>query len=71
MMKMNIKPLIICLLLVLSTVSSFAQSSGLDEYFYASGKIRVVVAVASIVMIGLLIYVFSIDRRLKKALKKK
>lgn len=60
-----------CVMMFLLSIKSFAQSSGLEEYFYASGKIRVVVAVAFIVMSGLLIYVFSLDRRLKKATKKK
>jgi len=70
-MKMNIKQLILCAILAISSISSFAQSSGLEEFFYASGKIRVVIVVASIVMTGLLIYVFTLDRRLKKSTKKK
>jgi hypothetical protein len=43
----------------------------LEEYFYASGKIRVVVAVVTLVMLGLIAYVVWLDRRLKKIEKKK
>lgn len=34
--------------------------------FYASGKIYVVIVTISIIFAGLAIYLFSIDRRLKK-----
>jgi hypothetical protein len=43
----------------------------LEEYFYASGKIRVVLAVVGLVMIGLLTFVITLDRRLKRLEKKK
>lgn len=38
----------------------------LEEYFYASGKIRVVVAVSTLVLAGLLAYVVVLDRRIRK-----
>ena len=46
----------------------FAQgtSSSLDESVYASGKIYVVVACAAIILLGLILFLFSIDTRLKK-----
>lgn len=46
----------------------FAQTapSSLNESVYASGKIYVVVACAAIILIGLILFLFSIDRRLKK-----
>jgi hypothetical protein len=43
----------------------------LEEYFYASGKIRVVIAVVTLVMLGLITYVVWLDMRLKKIEKKK
>jgi hypothetical protein len=47
------------------SLASFAESN-LEEYFYQSGKIKVVIAVASIVLTGLLSFVFLLDRRVKK-----
>lgn len=46
----------------------FAQSASasLEDSVYASGKIYVVVACAAIILIGLILFLFSIDRRLKK-----
>lgn len=52
------------LLLVQSTGST------LSEEVYASGKIYVVVACVVLILLGLLFYLFSIDRRLKKIEKK-
>jgi uncharacterized membrane protein YdjX (TVP38/TMEM64 family) len=46
-----------------------AQSS-MDESFHANGSIRVVVAVAAIVLAGLFVFIFSLERRLKKLEKK-
>ncbi|HEY8404739.1 MAG TPA: CcmD family protein [Flavobacteriales bacterium] len=56
--------------LLLLSVDTFAQS-GMEEYFYASGKIKVVIAVAAVVLIGIVVYLVSLDRRLKKLEKKK
>jgi CcmD family protein len=56
--------------LLLLSVDTFAQS-GMEEYFYASGKIKVVVAVAAVVLIGIVVYLVSLDRRLKNLEKKK
>lgn len=52
------------------SVSGFAQD-GMEEYFYESGKIKVVVAVVAIVLVGLIVYIFSLERRLKKIENKK
>lgn len=64
-MKKHIK---YSLLLLLSMMVSFTASaeSPLEEYFYASGKIRVVIAVAAIVLTGLITYVIILDRKVKK-----
>jgi CcmD family protein len=62
------------LILVLSIYSSalFAQSGPaveMDDTLRSNGKIYVVVAVIGIIFIGLAIFLFSIDRRLKKVEK--
>lgn len=56
------------LLMALSTVSAFSQAGNtwLDNEMFQSGKINVVVAVLAVLFIILFIYLFRIDRRLKK-----
>ena len=49
---------------------AFAQSGGLDEFFYASGKIRVVIAVASIVLVGIFVYLFRLERKIDRIERK-
>lgn len=54
-------------LIVLVLVAGRASAaSNLDEYFYASGKIKVVIAVAAIVLSGLITYLIILDRKIKK-----
>lgn len=65
-MKKNI--LILSLMLSFS-LNLFAQNSNgveMADALRSSGKIYVVVSVISVVFIGLAVYLFSIDRRLKK-----
>lgn len=50
------------LALVLGTLQASAQD-GMEEYFYQSGKIKVVIGVAFIVLTGLIIYLWRLDRR--------
>ena len=66
------KKLTLLLLLILSTVGAFAQNAGaqMAETFRSSGKIYVVVAIIAIIFTGLAIYLFNMDRRLKKIEKK-
>ena len=62
------------LLLTLLYVSAFAQQDQpveMADAFRSSGKIYVVIATIVIVFTGLAIYLFSIDRRLKKIEKDK
>ena len=62
------------LLLLLSSVAAFAQQDQTVEMadtFRSSGKIYVVIAIIVIIFIGLAIYLFAIDRRLKKIEKEK
>jgi hypothetical protein len=66
------KRLLILLCLTLSGFAVFAQGADGTEMADAmrgSGKIYVVIATISIIFVGLAIYLFSIDRRLKKIAK--
>ena len=56
-------------LMLLSFITTFAQTSQpvqMADEMRSSGMIYVVVAVIAVIFIGLAIYLFSIDRRLKK-----
>ena len=62
------------ILLILLAVTTQAQNTNTVEMageFQKSGKIYVVIATISIIFIGLAIYLFTIDRRLKKIEKEK
>jgi len=68
------KKLSFLLLLLLSFTTVFAQanqSTDMADALRSSGKIYVVVAVIVVIFTGLAIYLFSIDRRLKKIEKEK
>ncbi|MFY7970657.1 MAG: CcmD family protein [Flavobacteriales bacterium] len=67
MKKLN--PFFALLAVSLLSISSHAQAAAhapLEEYFFQSGKIKVVITVAGIVMIGLFIFLFMIERRVSK-----
>ena len=56
-------------LLLITAIQTFAQSANNVEMatgLRSSGKIYVVVTVVCVIFIGLVVYLFSIDRRLKK-----
>lgn len=63
-MKKNV----LLLLLVLNSVTVFAQSTDVQmaDTFRGSGKIYVVIAIIAIIFLGLAIYLFSMDKRLRK-----
>ena len=68
------KKILLLALLLASFATAFAQQGSQAEMadtLRSSGKIYVVVAVLTIIFIGLAIYLFSIDRRLKKIEKDK
>ncbi|HQT24146.1 MAG: CcmD family protein [Sphingobacteriales bacterium 17-39-43] len=69
------KKFILTLALILSfALNLLAQNSNgveMADSLRSSGKIYVVVLVISVVFIGLAIYLFSIDSRLKKIEKQK
>ena len=56
------------LLLLLVTVAVWAQPANVEmaDTLRSSGKIYVVITTIAIIFTGLAIYLFSIDRRLKK-----
>jgi K+-transporting ATPase A subunit len=60
------------LLMLLLTVNMFAQDNNVEmaDTMRSDGKIYVVVAVILIILIGLLVYLFALDRRLKMLEKK-
>ena len=63
------KKLNLLLLALLSYVSVYAQrgqSTEMADSLRSSGKIYVVVLTIAIIFVGLAIYLFTIDRRLKK-----
>jgi CcmD family protein len=68
------KKLLVLVILILSCGIVFAQNTTQPEMADAlrgSGKIYVVVVTISIIFIGLAIYLFTIDRRLKKIEREK
>ena len=63
------KKILFLFCLIIQSVQSFSQQDNTVEMatgMRSSGKIYVVVAVMSVIFIGLAIYLFSIDKRLKK-----
>lgn len=68
------KKILSFLILFLSTFFSFAQQTNeveMADQMRSSGKIYVVIATIVLIFIGLAIYLFSIDRRLKKIEREK
>jgi CcmD family protein len=63
------KKILTLLLIIFQSVQTFSQQSNSVEMatgLRSSGKIYVVVAVISVIFIGIVAYLFSIDKRLKK-----
>ncbi len=56
----------ICLLLI--STNSFAQTEQVDmaDAMRSNGKIYIVVAVCLTILVGLFLYVFSLDRKISK-----
>ena len=67
------KKLTFLLFLLLSFTTLLAQDQPIEmaDIFRSSGKIYVVIATIAIVFVGLAIFLFSIDSRLKKIEKEK
>jgi CcmD family protein len=62
------KILVLAFLLLSFTVAFAQQNQGVEmaDVMRSSGKIYVVIATIVIIFVGLAIYLFTIDRRLKK-----
>jgi len=65
-----LKKIIVILLAVLVSANLYAQQAVNDiemaDAMRANGMIYVVVAVAAVVMLGLLVYVFATDRKISR-----
>ena len=66
------KKILTVLLLILSSVNLFAQDNGIEmaDAMRSNGKIYIVVVCIVIILLGLLLYLFKIDSRLKMLEKK-
>lgn len=74
MLLIKMKKLFLMLFLLLGSTALFAQQSQqveMADTMRSSGKIYVVIATIVIIFAGLAIYLFTIDRRLKKIEKEK
>jgi EamA domain-containing membrane protein RarD len=62
------KKIFFSLILMMATLQLFAQDNGVEmaDSLRSNGKIYVVVICILIILVGLLAYLFSIDKRLKK-----
>ncbi|WEK18336.1 MAG: CcmD family protein [Candidatus Pedobacter colombiensis] len=62
------KKISVTFLMLMFAMQLFAQNgnSSITESVYASGKIYVVVACVLLILFGLIFFLFSIEKRLKK-----
>ena len=60
------------IMMLMTTLRLFAQSNNVEmaDTLRSNGKIYVVVAVIVIILVALLVYLFTLDRRLKMLEKK-
>lgn len=57
----------ILLTMIIASAGLRVQAAdGMEEYFYESGKIKVVIGVAFIVLVGLIAYIWRLDRRVSR-----
>jgi EamA domain-containing membrane protein RarD len=66
------KKIAFTLIMLIATLNLFAQNNGVEmaDALRSNGKIYVVVICIVIILLGLLIYLFSLDKRLKMLEKK-
>ena len=62
------KKILFSFILLFITAQLLAQDNGVEmaDKLRSDGKIYVVVACIAIILVGLLVYLFTIDKRLKK-----
>lgn len=66
-MKATAKKWMLSLCFLLTTVWGFAQDQPeMADVMRSNGKIYVVVAVLMVVLIGLILYVFALDKKIRK-----
>ncbi|MCX2575472.1 CcmD family protein [Pedobacter sandarakinus] len=67
------KKILFFLIFILTSVQLFAQDNGVEmaDKLRSDGKIYVVVTCIVIILLGLLAYLFTIDKRLKKIEREK
>lgn len=58
-------------LLACLTIPAMAAGDPLEDYFYASGKIKVVIGVFTIILVGLFAFLITLERRIKNLEKDK
>lgn len=59
------------MLALLMPVAAFAQGVDMADTLRSEGKIYVVVGVITIIFIGIVVYLFTLDRRISKMEKRK
>lgn len=66
------KRIALTLMMLVTTLNLFAQENEVEmaDALFANGKIYVVVVCIVIILVGLLVYLFTLDRRLKMLEKK-
>ncbi|MES2277690.1 MAG: CcmD family protein [Bacteroidota bacterium] len=62
------KKIALLFILLFNCITLFAQTDHpiMDDTFRSSGKIYVVIAIIVIIFVGLSVYLFSMDKRLRK-----
>lgn len=60
------RKLVALLSLLAFTWPCFGQNGALEEYFFHSGKIKVVMAVALVIAIGMFIYLWRLDKKVSQ-----
>lgn len=66
MIKSTVVKSLQVLLFMMIAMPIMAQSNGLENTFFESGKIKVVMGVAVIIFIGIAIYLFRLDKKISK-----
>lgn len=64
------KNLIGLCLFLMAPLASFAQDVEMADGFRSEGKIYVVVAIVLIILIGLFVYLFSLDKKITRLEKR-
>ncbi len=65
------RKLVTLLCLMIFTLQCYSQNGALEEYFFASGKIRVVIAVALVIALGIFVYLWRLDKKISHLENKK